>query len=794
MILQRPITRAWHLRESYIEISRYIRVQLQQRRTASIHPSRRLTLCQRYSSTTTARDDAGEDLNEGRPPRFPGRDVKTTRTPNLSKEQYQSLARFERSNPNSLPSTDHPDDQNHVQIFGFLTSQRSIKGFDFLQLVDPRLELAVQVVLATATPAAPKDGQSGQQQRDDSDSKLESTKSENRDSLDTRLNVAESIKAHTPVQIVGSIVQRPAPSKKGAWSKPSVGSQDGSQQREEKHEATVRKLDPFVGMVDLISHVEIRAHSIKVLNSFPPDTIAQCDTAFPPELRHLQFRTDHDLRYRIRLRAKVSAKIREHMLRMGFDEIETPLLFKSTPEGAREFIVPTRKKGMAYALPQSPQQYKQVLMASGISRYFQLAKCFRDEDLRADRQPEFTQFDLEMSFAGGTQVMTAIENILVNSIWPNVPNIPPLCNPDLKGPSVIPNHSPGLNSWTFPQLTYETALSRYGSDKPDTRLGSEIHRIDDWLPGHVKGMLTSLDDPIVEMVKIDMQGCDPVESGRFIKSFLDAPSSHVYVRNVDGIPGVAVYDPKKPLTGLASFGYDGAARVEEHFHPRPGDIFIVQARPKARFVGGSTVLGNLRRDIYQAAISQELIPAPSGFSPLWVTDFPLFSPVQESEPGQGGLAGICSTHHPFTAPKQGQDLSMLVTSPLDVIGDHYDLVINGVEVGGGSRRIHTADMQEFVLREVLKMKPERVEDFRHLLNALKSGCPPHAGFALGFDRLMAMLTDRTSVRDVIAFPKYTDGQDKFVGSPSALTQGQLATYHLTFTDGPADNSFSPSPV
>ena len=396
-----------------------------------------------------------------------------------------------------------------------------------------------------------------------------------------------------------------------------------------------------------------------------------------------------------------------------------------------------------------------------------------------------------MSFASSAQVMAVVENILLESVWPNIPNIRSLQGKNSKILKVPGDVDDVNDPRVFPRYSYEEVMTLYGSDKPDTRLGGKIHRVDDWLPPNVKQMLTSLDDPIIEIMKFHMDGSDPAKSGQFIKTFLDAPSSAVYVNNIAGMPGVAVYDPRKPLSGLASLGYDGATRVEEYFKPEPGDILIVQARANARFAGGSTVLGNLRRDLYQSAISQELMPAPTGFSAFWVTDFPLFSPVEESEPGQGGLAGICSTHHPFTAPKKGQDLSKLLTDPLHVIGDHYDLVINGVEVGGGSRRVHTADMQELILREVLKMKPERVEDFRHLLNVLRSGCPPHAGFALGFDRLMAMLTGRATVRDVIAFPKYADGEDKLVGSPSPLTSEQLATYHLAVTDQVGGDSSTP---
>ncbi|EXJ65056.1 aspartyl-tRNA synthetase [Cladophialophora yegresii CBS 114405] len=473
------------------------------------------------------------------------------------------------------------------------------------------------------------------------------------------------------------------------------------------------------------------------------------------------------------------------MLNGEFDEIETPILFKSTPEGAREFLVPTRRKGLAYALPQSPQQYKQVLMASGIPRYFQFARCFRDEDLRADRQPEFTQLDLEMAFAGSIDVMKTVEALLLEAVWPNVPGIASLQPPTSTRLSDSEETISDPKRLAFPQLTYEDAMSRYGSDKPDTRLGSEIRRVDSWLPPNVKGMITSLDDPVVEMMKIDMQGSEPAETQKFFKEFLDASAKARYRTDESRVPGVAVYDPLKPLHGLATFGHEGAARVEEEFVPEPGDLLIFWSREDKPFAGGSTVLGDLRRDVYQSAMSQGLITAPSGFSPLWLIDFPLFSPIDESKPRQDETTAVCSTHHPFTAPKHGRDLNhqLFKDEPLSIIGDHYDLVINGVEVGGGSCRIHCPTTQRFIFSEVLRMSDRQIRtDFQHLLDALSAGCPPHAGFALGFDRLMTMLTNSTSVRDVIAFPKTADGEDKFAGSPSRLTPEQLATYHLTIAD------------
>ena len=209
-----------------------------------------------------------------------------------------------------------------------------------------------------------------------------------------------------------------------------------------------------------------------------------------------------------------------------------------------------------------------------------------------------------------------------------------------------------------------------------------------------------------------------------------------------------------------------------------GDILVVQARPNVPHTGSSTPLGNLRRDIYQSAFENRVLTPPTRDSFLWIVDFPLFSPIDGTDPGQCGQAGICSTHHPFTAPLNQKHIDLLTKDPLMCIGDHYDLIINGVEVGGGSRRIHDSKLQELILKDVLKMKPERIEDFRHLLDALEAGCPPHAGFALGFDRLMTILTRQNSMRDVIAFPKWGNGEDKMVGAPSRMTEDQMKTYHL----------------
>ncbi|CAO2657410.1 Nn.00g035360.m01.CDS01 [Neocucurbitaria sp. VM-36] len=517
------------------------------------------------------------------------------------------------------------------------------------------------------------------------------------------------------------------------------------------------KDDTYLGM-KLVNTREIAVQHVEPLNEVPNDIIIKQDTVFGPDQRHLQLRTDHELRSNIILRSKVISKTRLHLTELDWKEIETPILFKSTPEGAREFLVPTRQKGLAYALPQSPQQYKQILMASGFTKYFQFARCFRDEDLRADRQPEFTQLDMEMSFAGEEDVMAEIEKLLKN-LWYKV----------LK--QKLPT--------TFPRMTYHEAMASYGVDKPDLRYKAKIHSITQHLPGDLVGKITPLQDPAIEAFQIPISS-DPKTTRTFISNFLDSPDGKVYLENPDGQPGVFIGDLSQPMQGLGPLGYQYVMEGPEALALEHGALLVLQARPSGPFSGGSTMLGNLRLALYKAAIAQGLIepPAKHDYKFLWITDFPLFTPSNDSDPGQGGTAGFSSTHHPFTAPKTPEDVDLLLTSPSSVTAAHYDIVVNGIELGGGSRRIHNAAMQEFIFRDILKMKPERIEDFRHLLNVLRSGCPPHAGIALGWDRLMAIMCGRESVRDVIAFPKSGRGEDLLVKSPNAMTGEQLDTYHL----------------
>ena len=506
-----------------------------------------------------------------------------------------------------------------------------------------------------------------------------------------------------------------------------------------------------------VTEIEVELTDICSLNPFPKDIIVSAEAAFPPEKRHLQIRTEKRLRDALQFRSRAASIIRTELCQTrGFVEIETPQLFKSTPEGAREFLVPTRTPGLAYALPQSPQQYKQILMASGIPKYVQFAKCFRDEDLRADRQPEFTQVDLEMSFATGQDVMDTIEHV-VKELWVRLLAI------DHPGP--------------LSRMTYEEAMSTYGSDKPDVRLGSKLHRIEYLLPVDLIGKIGPLNEPIVEVMKVPISD-NPSRTREFVNQFMDSPEAKPFNDNPAGQPGVFVFDSRRPLSGLQAFGFEAAEVLADKLDLQDGDLVVIQARKNAPLEGGSTPVGNLRLALHKTAASWGYIPPPQGFEFLWITDFPLFSPSSTSEPGQGGSAGLSATHHPFTAPKTAQDVDLLLTNPRDVKAEHYDLVVNGVELGGGSRRIHNAAVQELILRDILKMSDERLKDFSHLIEVLRAGCPPHAGMALGFDRLVAVMLGRESVRDVIAFPKSGRGEDLLVKSPSRMTEEQLQTYHL----------------
>ncbi|KAF9876727.1 tRNA synthetase class II [Colletotrichum karsti] len=553
---------------------------------------------------------------------------------------------------------------------------------------------------------------------------------------------------------------------------------------------------------------EIDMESIQYLNPFPKDIIIGPDTVFPAEQRHLQLRFHNELRERLRFRAQLKSSLGHAMVDRDFMDVETPILFKSTSEGAREFIVPTRRRKYAYALPQSPQQYKQVLMASGMSGYYQFARCFRDEDHRADRQPEFTQLDMEKSFATGETIMKDVEYI-VGQAWQAMREQYVM---EVGEDSFAPIRKASLENWEqsvqdsakdgatapiyqeypaistpFLRMKYTDCMDQYGSDKPDLRIPNRICRVDEHLDKHFVSMITYLESPIVEAWKFSPHSdIGKAEVSEFVTKFMQSIPQRLS-KNPDGAPTALIFDSSKPQNGFSSLGPGGLDSILP-FLPEDagfsdlqnGDVVFFQARKDQPQQGGSTKLGEARIAFYHAAVEAGLIDRDDSFKFLWVTDFPMFTPEEEGDVGQGGESGFSATHHPFTAPHSEEDFELLFTDPLKAKADHYDLVLNGVELGGGSRRIHIAAVQDFIFRQILKMSEDKVKEFSHLLKALHAGCPPHAGFAIGFDRFVAVLSGASSVRDVIAFPKNNNGVDEFAGGPSKITADQLKNYHLLF--------------
>lgn len=531
--------------------------------------------------------------------------------------------------------------------------------------------------------------------------------------------------------------------------------------------------------------------SIQPLNSFPKNIIVTPETVFKPKQRHLQIRFHPELQARLRFRSWLKVKLNQGLLDKGFTDVETPTLFKSTPEGAREFLVPTRRRGKAYALTQSPQQYKQVLIASGIGRYMQWARCYRDEDSRADRQPEFSQLDMEWAFADAEKVRSDVNDILLKALEALRPAH---SYQDIRGErvpvvSAIPDGAkePGEHvAHNITTMTFAEAISAYGVDKPDLRIPGRIQALS--IPDSANdfvGMITDLEDPLVEAFTFSLNNdISPSESLHFVKKFMNSlPAS--LSENPDGQPQIIVYDSSKPLNGFSSIGFEYETLVTPlgGQELKDGDLVIFQARKRheGQYTSTSTKIGEFRSLLWKALVEEDLMTKPRLGDPrslqfVWVTEFPMFKPLGDDEgwKASDARAGITSCHHPFTAPLTPHDLELLFTTPLEAKSAAYDLVLNGVEVGGGSERNHIASIQEFIMRDVLDMSSSRIhDDFGHLFQALEAGCPPHAGFALGFDRLVALLSGTGSVRDVIAFPKTMRGEDLFVGSPGDFQESQF---------------------
>ncbi|QLQ81527.1 hypothetical protein HG537_0F02880 [Torulaspora globosa] len=526
---------------------------------------------------------------------------------------------------------------------------------------------------------------------------------------------------------------------------------------------------------------EIKLTSVTTLNpsNKKPSELQdfKSEGIYPPELRFLQLRLP---KYQnlLKKRHEITKSVRRCLGGYGFTEIETPILFKSTPEGAREFLVPTRKaaedkKPTFYALPQSPQQYKQLLMASGVHRYFQLARCFRDEDLRADRQPEFTQIDMEMAFADGEDVMKVVE-ALVTATWNRFSSNGDLLTLDNRGKLV------SAKEHSIRRMSYQQAMTEYGIDKPDLR--APDLRIRDLSEFKAFGY-TNKDFPVFEVLVLK-KAFDPKSDGHNEWSFLSDPDNYntrvpIVVPIKHDLDETSWFEKFLPITA-----FENPKLITKFLNLKKGDIVCGSTRQHARHLfENPTPMGRLRQLVLQNPVGKELYQQTTKDVASWVTDFPLFSPVEIHSAKKLAYPQyekdiITSTHHPFTMVRHS-DYQNLKEKPLQCLGQHYDLVVSGVEIGGGSTRIHDPALQDFIFKEILNINNAH-ELFGHLLNAFEMGTPPHAGFAIGFDRMCAMLCGSESIRDVIAFPKSITGSDLVVGSPTTVTQDVLKTYNIDY--------------
>ncbi|MEJ2655807.1 MAG: aspartate--tRNA ligase [Desulfobacterales bacterium] len=483
--------------------------------------------------------------------------------------------------------------------------------------------------------------------------------------------------------------------------------------------------------------IEVFATELKILNAAetPPFIIednVDVSENIRLKYRHIDLRRTI-LQKNIIDRHKTAASVRQYLNSKGFIDIETPVLTRSTPEGARDYLVPSRvNPGLFYALPQSPQIFKQLLMISGFDRYYQIVKCFRDEDLRADRQPEFTQIDMEMSFVGEDNVMDVSEELMVQ-LFEDVLNI------DLETP--------------FPKLSYEDAVSRYGLDKPDIRFGLELVDISDIVE---KAGFKVFADAVKRggMVKaLNAKGCI-----HFTRKEIDDLADFVSVYRAKGLAWIKVHEDSWQSPIAKFFSEEEKLALAQRVDMQSGDlVFFVADQPKV----ANEALGHLRNFLgKKLGLVQE-----NTFSFVWVTQFPLLE-YDENEKRNQAL------HHPFTAPLE-EDYDLLEKDPLSVRSRAYDLVLNGSEIGGGSIRIHQKQIQERVFAALGMDRKAYEEKFGFLLSALDSGAPPHGGIAFGLDRLVMILCGQASIRDVIPFPKTQKAACLLTNAPSEAGKHQL---------------------
>ncbi|NNK00111.1 MAG: aspartate--tRNA ligase [Desulfatitalea sp.] len=484
--------------------------------------------------------------------------------------------------------------------------------------------------------------------------------------------------------------------------------------------------------------VEVTVTELRIFNTAetPPFMIEE-DVEVTEVLRlkhrHLDLRRPN-LQKNIILRHKTGAAVRQYLNGNGFLDIETPVLTRSTPEGARDYLVPSRvNPGQFYALPQSPQLFKQLLMVSGFERYYQIVRCFRDEDLRADRQPEFTQIDMEMSFVGEEDIMALCEGLMT------------FVFEEVLGVALIPQ--------PFARLTYAEAMDRYGLDKPDTRFGLELVEVSDIVKDSGFKVFADVTKKGGIVKALNAKGCID-----FSRKEIDDLTQFVAVYKAKGLAWIKVRDNEWQSPIAKFFTDDEKARLAERIDMQPGDLVFFMADQPAI---ANEALGQLRNHLGR----QLNLIDREAFHFLWITHFPMFA-WDETEKRYEAL------HHPFTAPLEA-DYGLLESDPAAVRSRAYDMVLNGFEVGGGSIRIHDMDLQSRIFKLMGMDEATYQDKFGFLLDALKSGAPPHGGLAFGLDRLVMLLCRESSLRDVIAFPKTQKASCLLTGAPSEATKPQL---------------------
>ena len=487
--------------------------------------------------------------------------------------------------------------------------------------------------------------------------------------------------------------------------------------------------------------VEVIIHGAEVLNrsETPPFEIEagiDTDELTRMKWRYLDIRRPEVLAA-LELRDRVTQRFRKSLEKRGFMEVETPILGKSTPEGARDFIVPSRMNaGKFYALPQSPQLFKQLLMVGGVERYYQIARCFRDEDLRADRQPEFTQVDIEMSFATQEDILAMMEDVMTEVMAE--------AGHDLPTP--------------LRRITWHDAMDRYGSDRPDTRFGLELVDVGPVFTDSAFKVFAGALSSGGAIKALNAKG-----SGDWSRSRIDALNQAAIDAGAKGLAWVAITSAGETKSPVAKFfSDDEMAALKSATGAEPGDLLCMVADKRDV---ANEVLGVLR-----LKLADELGIERKGFDTLWVVDFPMFKYDAEED-------RWAANHHPFTLPYLAH-LDLIETAPAEVISHSYDLVMNGLEIGGGTLRIHDADVQLRVLKRLGHTAEAAREQFGFLLEALSFGAPPHGGIALGLDRLIMVLAGAQSIRDVIAFPKTSSGSDPMAGAPDVVSPRQLKDVHL----------------